>query len=234
VTDHLHMHASPSAGPPSGGLAMIRTLVTVSAISGLLIVAVFQWTLPIIKASRAQALREAVFQVIPGVSRVTTFRLQDDGTLARLEGEDERAAKVYAGYSDAGKLAGVAIPAQGQGYQDVIKIIYGYDPGRQAIVGMKVLESKETPGLGDKIGKDPAFLANFDALDVTLGDDGQALRHAIEVVKAGAKQQPWQIDAITGATISSKAVGRMLGESSRAWLPIIQRNLPTLAAQEGR
>jgi electron transport complex protein RnfG len=99
---------------------------------------------------------------------------------------------------------------------------------------MKVLESKETPGLGDKIGKDPAFLANFDALDVTLGDDRQALRHAIEVVKAGAKQQPWQIDAITGATISSKAVGRMLGESGRAWLPIIQRNLPTLAAQEGR
>lgn len=234
MTEHSHMNETAPAEPPASGLAMIRTLVAVSAISGLLIVGVFQWTLPIIKASRAQALREAVFQVIPGVSRVTTFRLQDDDTLVRLEGEDERAAKVFVGYTDAGKLVGVAIPAQGQGYQDVIKIIYGYDPERQAVVGMKVLESKETPGLGDKIGKDAAFLANFERLDVALGDERQKLRNPIAVVKSGAKQHPWQIDAITGATISSKAVGRTLGESTRAWLPIIQRNLPTLASQEGR
>ena len=46
------------------------------------------------------------------------------------------------------------------GYQDVIRILlYGYSPEHQAIVGMRVLESRETPGLGDKIEKDPAFLA---------------------------------------------------------------------------
>ena len=232
MSDHMHMHASPSAGPPSSSVAMIRTLVVVSAVSGLLIVLVFQWTLPAIKANHARALQAAVFEVLPGVSRVETFRLQDDGTLAHLASEDERAFKVYAGYTDAGKLVGVAIPAQGQGYQDVIKVIYGYDPAKQAIVGMKVLESKETPGLGDKIGKDPEFLGNFNTLDVALAGDG--LRNAIQVVKHGAKQQPWQIDAITGATISSKAIGRLLGESTRAWLPIVQRNRTALEAKETR
>ena len=29
------------------------------------------------------------------------------------------------------------------------------------VIGMKVLESKETPGLGDKIEKDSAFVAEF-------------------------------------------------------------------------
>ena len=228
---------APEAAPQAHGgdsLAMMRTLIVVSGVAGLLIVLVFQWTLPIIKANHARALREAVFQVIPDTSRVETFRLQDDGTLVRLQGENERALKVYAGYSDAGRLTGVAIPAQGQGYQDVIKVIYGYAPHKQKIVGMKVLESKETPGLGDKIGKDPDFLANFNALDVQLGDDGKTLRNAVEVVKHGNKQQPWQIDAITGATISSKAMGRLLGESVKAWLPIVQHNLPLLEAQEAR
>ena len=232
MSEPTQTHAPEPEADAGSSVAMIRTLVLVSAVSGLLIVLVFQWTLPAIKANHARALQEAVFQVLPGVSRVEPFRLRNDGTLEHLAGEDERALKVYAGYTDAGKLAGVAIPAQGQGYQDVIKVIYGYDPYKQAIVGMKVLESKETPGLGDKINKDPEFLANFNALDVAL--DGDKLRNAIQVVKHGAKQQPWQIDAITGATISSNAIGRLLGESTRAWLPIVQRNRAALEAKETR
>jgi len=220
-------------GPRTETWAMFRTLVLVSALSGLLIVLVFQWTLPAIKTNHALALRAAVFQVLPGVTRVVTFRLQDDGTLERLTGEDERSPKVYAGFTQDGRLAGVAIPAQGQGYQDVIKVIYGYDLERQAIVGMKVLESKETPGLGDKIGNDPDFLSNFKALDVTLAGGGE-LSHAIQVIKRGGNRQAWQIDAITGATISSKAIGRLLNESARAWLAIVRKNRPRLAAEEGR
>ena len=48
---------------------------------------------------------------------------------------------------------------------------------------MQVLASKETPGLGDKIEKDAAFLANFEALDVAGAADGQTLQHPIEAVK---------------------------------------------------
>ena len=73
---------------------------------------------------------------------------------------------------------------------------------------MEVLESRETPGLGDKIYKDAVFVAGFSALSV---------EPEIFAVKKGTKSQPNEIDAITGATISSKAVVRIINEAHAAW-----------------
>jgi electron transport complex protein RnfG len=225
------MAAPPRTAAPRSG-EMIRALAGVAAVSGLVIVMVFQLTLPTIKAKKAKRLREAVFHVVPGAQRVQTFRLEEDGTVAPLVGEDEKAVKFYAGYDAGGALTGVAIEAQGQGYQDVIKVIYGYAPERESIVGMKVLESKETPGLGDKIMKDPAFLANFEELDVRLTADGSGLAHPIVTVKKGRKVERWEIDGITGATISSKAIGRLLDASAQERVPEVTRNLPRLRKEE--
>lgn len=211
---------------------MLRTLIGVAAVAGTLIVVVYQLTLPIIKVKKAEALRRAVFNVLPGARKVVTFRLEEDGSLTPLTGEDERAVKYYAGYTEDHQLIGVAIEAQGQGYQDVIKVLYGYTPAEQKIIGMKVLESKETPGLGDKIGKDPAFLTNFAKLDARVTEDGTKLEHAFEVVKPGAKKNPWQIDGITGATISSKAVGKLLNDSAPRRLPPVLQNVSRL--KEGK
>jgi electron transport complex protein RnfG len=221
---------APIQSPPS--VAMLRTLIGVAAIAGTLIVVVYQLTLPIIKVKKAEALRRAVFDVLPGARKVVTFRLEADGSLAPLTGEDERAVKYYAGYTGDLQLIGVAIEAQGKGYQDVIKVLYGYTPAEQHIIGMKVLESKETPGLGDKIGRDPRFLTNFENLDARLTEDGAKLEHAFEVVKPGAKKNPWQIDGITGATISSKAVGKLLNDSApRRLLPVLKN---VLSLKEGK
>jgi electron transport complex protein RnfG len=128
-------------------------------------------------------------------------------------------------------LAGVAIEAQGMGYQDIIRLLYGYAPQSQAIVGMEVLASKETPGLGDKIEKDPAFLANFRALDVSIAADGQSLQRPVEAVKSGSKTLPSQIDGITGATISSKAIAAILRQSSAQWVPVVYRLQGELAVE---
>jgi electron transport complex protein RnfG len=76
------------------------------------------------------------------------------------------------------------------------------------------LESKETPGLGDKIIKDAAFLSNFEAL---------AIQPKIIAVKNGEKTEPHQVEAITGATISSKAIVRLLHNGLDDWLPLMER-----------
>nr|MBP6700439.1 FMN-binding protein [Halioglobus sp.] len=102
-----------------------------------------------------------------------------------------------------------------------------------AVVGMRVLASKETPGLGDKIEKDPNFIANFSALDVSLGTDGQDLAQSIEAVKHGAKTAPYQIDGITGATISSVAIAAILRQSSAQWVPLIYRQQAELVNAGG-
>ena len=79
-----------------------------------------------------------------------------------------------------------------------------------------MLESRETPGLGDKINKDVDFLANFTDL---------AVEPTIVGVKKGEKAKPNEVDCITGATISSKSVIKILNTSTGEWLS----ELPPLA-----
>lgn len=205
----------------AGGAAwpMIRAMVGIGVACGVAIVAGFQLTKPVIEKNRAEALRKAIFRVLPGAATSATFRLEESGAFTPLTGKAGGARVVYAGYDAAGALVGVAIEAQGMGYQDAIKVLYGYAPAQDAVVGFQVLESRETPGLGDKIDVDPEFLANFAALDVALAADGQALAHPIALVKKGEKTEKWQIDAITGATVSSRAVAKLLGESAAYWVP---------------
>ena len=115
---------------------------------------------------------------------------------------------IYGGYDDDGGFIGYAIPGAGPGFQDTIGLLYGYQPDRQLVIGMEVLESRETPGLGDKIYKDADFVANFKELLV---------EPEIVAVKKGKKSKPNEVDAITGATISSKAVVRIINETHTVW-----------------
>ena len=187
---------------------MYRALVGVGMLCGLLIAVVFEGTLPIIEKNKAEAREKAVFAVIPAAASRETIEL--DG------------GEVYAAYDAGGKLVGVAIEASAMGYADVVTLLYGYDPHAETIIGIRVLTSKETPGLGDKIEKDETFLRNFDALDARVDESGSAMRNRIVTVKNGTKTEPWQIDAITGATITSNAVGEALGSSSERWIPKVK------------
>lgn len=219
--------------PPNAGREtwlMTRTMVSIAVVCGALIVGAFVGTKPIIERNRAAALRQAIFEVLPGASESTTFRLGDDGRFTPLTGKAEAGAQlVHAGYDAAGALVGVAIEAQGMGYQDTIRVIYGYTPAADAITGFSVLESRETPGLGDKIGLDPVFLANFERLEVLFDTATAAIVHPLEMAKHGEKQHPWQIDAITGATVSSRAITDILRRSTALWVPKVKPQLAELA-----
>ena len=53
----------------------------------------------------------------------------------------------------------------------------------------------------------------------------QDLEHAIEFVKKGEKTEAWQIDGITGATISSKTVAAMVNDSAQKIIPLVVKHL---------
>jgi electron transport complex protein RnfG len=211
------------AAPPTRSGRLMGPMVGIGLLCGLLISTVFVCTKPIIEEKQATALEKAIFRVLPGTSTTAPYALTDDGSFTPATEAHSAEAVVYAGFDSTGTLTGVAIPASGQGYADIIRILYGYDPAREAVVGMYVLESKETPGLGDKIEKDADFLANFEALDVSLSAGGDSLQHTVVSVKSGKKENPWEVDGITGATISSRAIGDILGESTARWVPLIYR-----------
>ena len=218
-----------TAEPETGSFRLIATLGLAGFFSGLVLVSAFLYTRPIIEANRARALQEAIFKVLPGCTGFQTLELHNGQLVVPEEGaaeaqkSGEEVRQVYAGYSEDGQLIGFAISAEEPGYQDLIVGIYGYDPGKKEIIGFEVLESKETPGLGDKIMKDPAFHANFSALSV---------EPAISVVKKGEKNKNNQIEAITGATISSKAVGRLLDKSMAEWRPVIDEHWKEFTKEE--
>lgn len=220
--------SSPSVWP------MYRAMVGVGILCGLLIVSVYQVTLPIIEQNKAEALQQAIFEVLPGAASSATFERTDAGfvPLADPGAASNPDRLVYAGYDDERRLVGVAVEARGMGYQDVIVLIYGYSFAEDAIIGIQVLESKETPGLGDKIETDPDFLANFERLDVSLDAEGTTLAHPIVAVKKGEKTQPWEVDGITGATISSVAIADILNASAQVWVPHIRADLESLQGGE--
>ncbi len=209
---------------------MYRALVGIGVLCGLAIVTVFEATRSVIARNQAAALERAVFQVLPEAAASVTFGFAGDG-FEIVDGEDAAdGERVWAGYDADGRLVGLAIETSGMGYQDTIRLLYGYAPERDAVVGIRVLESKETPGLGDKIETDPGFLRNFERLVVALAADGASLAHSIEVVKPGDKTEPWQIDGITGATISSMAIGDMLRRSTEVWIPRLSLHLDDFAS----
>ncbi|MBT3308884.1 MAG: FMN-binding protein [Gammaproteobacteria bacterium] len=207
--------SNPNA--PSNG-ALIRTLGGISALSGLLIVMVVEYTAPIIEQNRKEAIERAIFEVVPGAI-ISQPYLLGENSLTANDGTATEGELIYAGYDEKGKLKGIALATEGQGYQDVIQILYGYNPACECLSGMKVLKHAETPGLGDLILKDPPFLANFTTLDVKLNPAQEQIVNPVVTVKHGSKQNPWEIDSISGATVSSKAIGKMIRLHTASILP---------------
>ena len=220
--------AFPEEAPEAGSGKMISAMGAIGLIAGILIVFTYQVTFPFIQDNKARLLEKAIFEVVPGAATKRVFTVDAAGKVTEVAEADPKQLTLYACYKSGGGLAGVALEASGQGFQDVIRVIYGYDPQKEVVVGMKVLQSTETPGLGDKIEKDPQFLDNFEALDVKLNPDGDVLVNTLEMVKSGQKTDPWQISAITGATISSRAITAMLRESTAKNIPLIVQRLPEL------
>jgi electron transport complex protein RnfG len=229
----MNQPATPQAIPATLTVPMLRTLGLVAALSGFLVVLAHHLSLPLIEENKRIAIERALFKVIPGAVTRRDYSLTATGMQPLGETVPDQGMHLYAGYDAQDRLAGVALEAAAQGYQDVIRILYSYDPACECIRGIQVLKMAETPGIGDKIAKDPDFLQNFAALDARLDATGNGLAHAIVSVKSGSKTEPWQIDAISGATISSKAVARMLNDSAQQAAPVIMRHLHVLQKPAG-
>ena len=213
-----HINLVPEPEPSS--FRLIFTLGVAGFFSGLLLVITYIYTLPLIEANKTEALQKAIFKVLPGCKNYSSLELIDaqlqevviSDSQQKKGSQSTVSPKIFAGFDASGDLIGFAIPSSEPGFQDIIGAIYGYDATEEVIIGFEVLESKETPGLGDKIFKDKDFQTNFTSLSV---------EPEILAVKKGARKNPYEVETITGATISSKAIIRMLNNSMNEWKPVI-------------
>ncbi len=98
---------------------------------------------------------------------------------------------IFVGVFD-GKPKAVALEAYGKGFHGDIGVIVGIDVETDKIMGIGITTHSETPGVGSRTKTDPTFRAQFKGLSI-----GTAFK---------VKADGGQIDAITGATISSRGV----------------------------
>lgn len=236
VTIHRKV-PQPQTTPP---FVMIRALGLIAAICGLIIVTAYQSTFNAVQQNKRLAVERAVFKVIPAATTMVEYWALSDGSLKKVDagetaaGGQETTATVgavrfFAGYDAQDKLAGIAAEGGAKGYADTVRILFAWDPLTQAVSGFGVVSSRETPGIGDKITKDKGFLANF-PLDAKAGEG--ALAHEIRAVKNGSKSNPWEIDAIAGATITSRAVARAINDTAQKLVPRIALHLDTLKEKQ--
>ena len=119
--------------------------------------------------------------------------------------------RLLLGYDAAGKRVGFAVSTVGVGFQDPMTVMFGYDASKREVIAMRVIASKETPGLGDKIVKDSAFVAEFSPVGAPI--------HGVKKDRAtGAADE---VTMITGATVSSRAVIRIINDAVARWQPLM-------------
>jgi electron transport complex protein RnfG len=212
---------SKTSSHEPGSRRLIGSMAIAGFISGIIIIAIYTLTFETIKENKARELQNAVFKVLPGVSNMHKLHYSDNKlVVVTSDGIDEE--MIFAGYDEQGKFIGYAIQGAGPGFQDTIHLLFGYLVRESKITGMEILDSRETPGLGDKIYKDMDFVNSFNNLLIKMD---------IKAVKKGTKSKENEIDAITGATISSKAVVRIINKAFNTWSPRISTSSEKLGSE---
>ncbi len=170
-------------------------LFAITLISGLILGFVYQITKEPIAAQEAKAIQEACAAVFPGETDVT---FEETGYVpsAQLTGEiadtGVEIGTIYKALAQDGSAKGYVVEATTkEGYGGNIVIYVGIS-NDAVINGVSILEIAETPGLG------------MNAEEVLVPQFAGKQAESFTVTKNGSTQSS-EIDAITGATVTSKA-----------------------------
>ncbi|MFU8896770.1 MAG: FMN-binding protein [Gammaproteobacteria bacterium] len=202
-------------------------LVVIALVSGLSIAMVHELTRPMVLAQRGGLLGGAALEVLPGAASYRIYARDDDGGLVALPDAD--GAELFLGLDERGDPVGVAIVASGMGYQDTIQLVYGLDPRAGRLLGMRVVAARETPGLGSLIVDDEDFVQGF--AQVMLQFDAEGEPEPLRLSDRPRYEQG-EIDAISGATVSVRAVTRIISRSVAEWLPLLRAHSPAFTGDE--
>jgi len=174
---------------------MVLSLVSIAVVAAVALAGVFLLTSGRIEDQKAQKQQKAIMDVLP-----------QKGEGAQIaEPEKVGDVVIYRATKD-GKEIGAAVEVSEMGFGGAQKLMVGFD-AEGKIVDYAVLEHQETPGLGDKIvfwfknaEKPGQNILGREAKNLTVSKDGG------------------EVDAITAATISSRAFLRAINKAYAAYM----------------
>ncbi|NVM21694.1 MAG: RnfABCDGE type electron transport complex subunit G [Desulfobacterales bacterium] len=174
-------------------IRMIVVLAVLAACSGGLLAAVKSGTAEQIEYQQLKFVKgPAIKEILQGCTNdpiIDRFKLKD--------GEVERS--FFVGVFD-GKPNAVVFESFGKGFGGDVGMMVGVNIDTDKLLGMGVTTHSETPGLGSRAKDDPSFRAQFKGLSIS------------EPFKV--KTDGGQIDAVSGATITSRGVCQGVTDSS--------------------
>ncbi len=156
-------------------------------------------TEPIISENEKVTEQESLAKVLPGAESFTEPRLAEK---LKAEGYTvgDSVVKLYEAQKG-GESIGYVVEVSTKGYGGAMKMFVGIDKA-QSVTGLSLTSHNETPGLGSKAA-DPKFSDQF---------LGAFPEKEFFVVKSAAKAD-YEIQAISGATVSSRAVTRGVADA---------------------
>lgn len=169
-----------------GGILLIITLI-----SGLILGIIYNVTKGPIAEQEKLNNDKAIKELF---STADTFDVKD------LKLDEDSAIKEITMAQKGSDIVGYAIKAETKGYAGPITLMAGISNDGK-ITGIQILSQSETAGLGQNCTKEP-FKKNF---------RDKPIETPLEVVKSSAVKEN-DVTAITGATITSKAVTNMVND----------------------
>jgi len=150
----------------------------------------------------------AAFDTTKATRNPATSKTIDPGEdLARIRRRANQAV-VYL-VEDNGRLSKVVLPVYGNGLYSTLYGFLALDADLRTVRGLKFYQQGETAGLGAEVDN-PRWLARWPG-KLALDEDGDP---AIRVVKGGVDESSpgaaYQVDGISGASMTSKSVGALL------------------------
>ncbi|MHC1719836.1 MAG: RnfABCDGE type electron transport complex subunit G [Clostridiaceae bacterium] len=165
-------------------------LFIIAGMTGLILGAVHAITANPIAAQQKKTKDLALVEVLPAAKTFNKSDVKLSGSVLEVnEGKDGDIIKGY------------AVTVSSKGYAGDIQIMVGIS-AEGKIEGIKILSMSETPGLGAK-ASEPEFSGQY---------KGKSLDNPLEVIKI-EPSNPNEIEAITGSTITSRAVTKGVNEA---------------------
>ncbi len=166
---------------------MVVSLLIITLVAGLSLGFINDLTIGPIAKAKLERKVNAIKQVLPEFNNNPV----EDIILIKSE-KIKDSIELYPAYFEEKIVGKAVIGSSDKGYSGLIKIMVGFNLDG-TIKNIVVIEQKETPGLGTKM-KGDKFLRQF------RGKDPKSF--ILQVIKDGG-----DIDALTGATITSRAFG---------------------------
>lgn len=188
---------------------MAVLLLIVSAISAGMLGVLNVYTAPIVARNKEVKFKSTVLDAF-GIK----YNLENiDEVFDKGVNTKKADGMVYYEYSKGGNLAAIAFEVMGAGFWAPISAIIALEPDLETVKDLKIIDHTETPGLGARI-VEPGFQSQF---------RGKKIIPHLSIVPYRKAVGANEVDAITGATETSKALEHIINKNAKIYLEMLNK-----------